>query len=311
MSFDRTALIEACRRYGRVARIVVAKTKGSTPREVGASMMIWTTGQSGTIGGGALEHTLTLSARRLLETGTDALTCHALGPDMGQCCGGAVEILTEFYDLEGAQSLATDLVARGKGSEPLVVKRLRNQMRNSSLRPEPVYRDGWMIEPICKPTRDIWIWGAGHVGRALVAVLHPLPDIKITWVDTHQDRFPEDVPKGVSQLGAVQPAGLVSYAPNAADHLIVTYSHALDLELCHQLLNSGFSFAGLIGSATKWARFRKRLRDLGHGPDQIARITCPIGRPDLGKHPHEIAIGVAGQLLAGQTHIDTLRKTHA
>ena len=90
---------------------------------------------------------------------------------------------------------------------------------------------------------------------------------------------------------------LVPHAPQNAHHLILTYSHALDLALCNALLGRGFAFAGLIGSATKWARFKNRLSAMGHGPVAINRITCPIGDPALGKHPQMIAIGVAAALL--------------
>lgn len=311
MSFDRGNLIETCRAHGTVARVVVAKIKGSAPREVGAAMLVWRDGQSGTIGGGSLEHALTTTARQKLDGGVDAVTRHALGPDMGQCCGGAVEILTEVYTLERAQSLADDLIARGSGPEPLAVTRMRARMRNSGQRPAPFYWNGWMVEPVSLPTRNIWIWGAGHVGRAMVAVLHPLPDLQITWVDTHFDRFPTDLPAGIEQLCASQPAELAAYPPLDGEHLILTYSHALDLEICHRLLAHEFAFAGLIGSKTKWARFTTRLRALGHTAEQIARITCPIGRPELGKHPHVIALGVASALLEARTETDMARKAHA
>ncbi|WP_187431807.1 hypothetical protein ROLI_033780 [Roseobacter fucihabitans] len=311
MSFDRDALIDACRRHGKLARIVVASVKGSAPREVGASMLVWSNGQSGTIGGGALEHALTMTARNMLEKGADQTTRHALGPDMGQCCGGAVEILTEIYDLERALALASDLIARGAGPEPLAVARLRTQWRNSGQRPAAQHLEGWMIEPVSHPTQMVWIWGAGHVGRALVDVLHPLPDVRITWVDTGPERFPERIPEQVTQLCATHPADVMRYAPTDAQHLIVTYSHALDLELCHRVLDHGFTTAGLIGSATKWTRFRKRLAALGHRPDHIAQITCPIGRPDLGKHPHVIALSVATELVANCQRPSVARKSHA
>ena len=82
-----------------------------------------------------------------------------------------------------------------------------------------------------------------------------------------------------------------------AEHLVLTYSHALDLELCHRILGHGFARLGLIGSATKAARFRARLHDLGHLPVEIQRIACPIGDTSLGKHPQAIALGVATELL--------------
>ena len=93
--------------------------------------------------------------------------------------------------------------------------------------------------------------------------------------------------------GQDYPAALVAEAPVGAEHYILTFSHALDLELCHRLLAHGFAACGLIGSATKRARFRTRLAALGHGAGEIARIECPIGDPSLGKHPQAIAVGVA------------------
>jgi xanthine dehydrogenase accessory factor len=131
------------------------------------------------------------------------------------------------------------------------------------------------------------------VGRAVVGVLAPLPDLAITWVDTAAERFPDAIPDGVRSLVAPAPGAQVTSAPRDAEHLILTYSHALDLDLCHRLLTHGFGACGLIGSATKWARFRTRLASLGHGTEAIARIDCPIGAPALGKHPQAIAIGVA------------------
>ncbi|SIT91377.1 molybdenum cofactor sulfurylase [Yoonia rosea] len=147
------------------------------------------------------------------------------------------------------------------------------------------------------PARPLWIYGAGHVGRALVNVMAPLPDFTITWVDTGAERFPET---DVTTLVAKDPALIVKHAPLDADHLILTYSHEIDLALCHALLNHGFHSAGLIGSATKWARFRSRLAALGHAPAQVSRIACPIGDPALGKHPAAIALGVATAMISPQ-----------
>ncbi len=145
----------------------------------------------------------------------------------------------------------------------------------------------------------LWIYGAGHVGRALVDVLAPLPDFAITWVDTGQDRFPSQVRDGVAPLVAADPARVVAHAPDDAEHLVLTYSHDFDLAICHAILSRPFRFAGLIGSATKWARFRRRLHALGHDDAQISRIACPIGDPSLGKHPQAIALGVATAMIAG------------
>jgi len=142
------------------------------------------------------------------------------------------------------------------------------------------------------------IWGAGHVGRAIAEVVAPMRDREITLIDTTAERLPDSMPPGVNPLAALDMPRAVPHMPASADHLIVTYSHDIDLALCDALLRHEIGSIGLIGSATKWARFRKRLTAMGHSPAQIARIMCPIGDPSLGKHPQSIAIGVAAQLLA-------------
>lgn len=307
MGFDLNAVRAAVAEHGSVARVVIASIRGSSPREVGAAMLVWKTGQSGTIGGGALEYQAANLARAASEA---RLTQHALGPELGQCCGGAITLLTEIYDADALARLADDVIARPADpatSMPLSVRRLLSTARNQGARPEPQFIDGWMVEPVHRPDRPVWIWGAGHVGRAIVEVLAPLPDTQITWVDTATNRFPADIPDSVDMLPAEHPPVLVRHAPANAEHLILTYSHALDLDICHNLLNHSFNFAGLIGSATKWARFRSRLRQLGHGDDQISRITCPIGDPALGKHPQTIAIGVASAMLRAAVE-DVARK---
>lgn len=143
--------------------------------------------------------------------------------------------------------------------------------------------------------QPLWIWGAGHVGRAIAEVFAPLPQWDVTLVDDAADRMPEIA--GVTPVVAAEMPRLVPHAPHGTDHLVLTYSHEIDLALCHALLGHPFGSVGLIGSATKWARFRGRLRDLGHKEEAIARIACPIGDPSLGKHPQAIAVGVAAALL--------------
>ena len=229
--------------------VTVAATRGSTPREPGARMEVHADSITGTIGGGALEWDAIREARAMLATGeTRARRTIPLGPDLGQCCGGAVTL--EFV--------------AGRVSDP----------------------EG----------APIWIWGAGHVGRALAAVLAPL-DLSVTLIDTHPARLPDPLPPRVTPLVAADMPRAVVHAPQTAQHFIMTYSHDIDLELCDALLGHGFAGCGLIGSATKWARFRKRLGQMGHPPAQILSITCPIGDPTLGKHPQAIAISVAARQL--------------
>ena len=304
MSFDADTLAQAIARGGRVARVVVAAADGSTPREAGAAMLVWPGGQSGTIGGGTLEHEAATRAREALDMRRDRLDRIALGPALGQCCGGGVTLLTEVWDAARLGDATGEVIARplpGPAADmPLAVARLVNAARAKGTAPAPGIVAGWMVEPRLRPARTLWLYGAGHVGRAVIDVLAPLPDLAITWVDTGADRFPDNVPANVTPLVAVNPADAVRHAPPDADHLIMTYSHALDLELCHRLLLHGFASAGLIGSKTKWARFRTRLRQLGHADARIAGIACPIGDPSLGKHPQAIAVGVAAALLSTQ-----------
>ncbi|OUS38903.1 xanthine dehydrogenase accessory protein XdhC [Rhodobacterales bacterium 56_14_T64] len=312
MGFDLEGLRAAVAAHGQVTRVVIAAIRGSSPREVGAAMLVWQDGQSGTIGGGTLEYEAANTARSQAQD--SVLSKHALGPDLGQCCGGVVTVLSEIYDAARLAALDEEMIARvvkagASSAMPIAVKRLLATARGQGVRPEPQLIEGWMVEPVHRPEVPLWIWGAGHVGRALVDVLSPLPEFAITWVDTAPERFPSDIPLGVVPVPAADPALLVSHTPVNAQHLILTYSHALDLALCHSLLGHGFAFAGLIGSATKWARFRSRLAGLGHSPEQISRITCPIGDPALGKHPQMIAVGVAAQLLR-RDMTEALKKDH-
>ncbi len=294
--FDRDALQAAIDAHGPVARVVIAAHDGSSPREVGAAMIVWAAGQSGTIGGGALEWEALAAARDMLGGATQSsVRRQALGPQLGQCCGGAVTLLTEVYRSvpEGP------LVARAVDGRamPLAVKHMLARSRGEGVMPVPVFVQGWMVEPVARPVREVWVWGAGHVGRAVVGILGPLPGVSLVWCDVDQGRFPDAVPEGVRVIAQADLAAAAAAAPAYAEHLVMTYSHALDLDLCHRLLGHGFERLGLIGSATKWARFRSRLAALGHGAVAIGRIECPIGDPALGKHPQAIAVGVAAAFL--------------
>lgn len=234
--------------------ITVTQVQGSGPRERGASMRVTAAGQDGTIGGGALEWEATKIARAMLLEGRACDTRKlALGPDMGQCCGGVVTLSFE--------------------------------------------RNGLAARPQKAP---LWIWGAGHVGRAIAQVMAPFEDREIMLVDVMAQKMPDParLAPGISPLVASDPLRLMSLVPRAAHHLILTYAHDLDLRLCDALLHHGFTSAGLIGSRTKWARFRKRLIGFGHSAKRVNEITCPIGDPSLGKHPQAIALSVAMMLLA-------------
>jgi xanthine dehydrogenase accessory factor len=293
--FDLGALAAAVATQGPVARVVIAAHDGSSPREVGAAMLVFAGGQSGTIGGGALEYEAAAKARGMLPGADLRVERVALGPSLGQCCGGAVTLWYEVFS--AVPEPVAGVVARGPGEMPLAVKRVLAAARGQGVRPVAGLVSGWLVEPVAEAERQVWVWGAGHVGRALVSVLAPLPGIAVTWVDVGPERFPDGVPEGVTVVPASDPALVADHAPLGAEHLVLTFSHALDLELCHRLLNRGFKGLGLIGSATKWGRFRSRLKALGHEAQAVGRISCPIGDPSLGKHPQAIAVGVVAELL--------------
>ncbi len=300
MSLDAEALARALADHGPLIRVVVAEALGSVPREVGAAMLVWPEGQAGTIGGGALEYEAAATARTMLAAGEEKrLSRHALGPDLGQCCGGAVRLFFEHWAaLPALPEIAfARPTAAEAGEMPLALHRLIAAARSAGQAPAPRLLDGWFIEPISAPKVPVWIWGAGHVGRALVATLAPLPDLTLTWLDTAPERFPDEIPDGVTMLPAPDLPAAMRLAPPGAHHIVLTYSHALDLALCDAGLRHGFAGFGLIGSATKWARFCSRLRQMGHERAGIGRIACPIGEKSLGKHPQAIAVGVAHTLL--------------
>jgi xanthine dehydrogenase accessory factor len=241
--------------HGTAVLVSVRSTQGSTPREVGAWMVVTPQGFHGSIGGGTLEWHAMAEAQALL--GKPAITktiTKILGPDLGQCCGGRMTLLVESFD---------------KNSLELVADRAQD-----------------FVEDL----RHLHLWGAGHVGRALVLALAPLP-FKISWWDARPSAFPAMVPQNVTCR---------SGAPVDMEHegfvLVMSHSHALDFEIVgYALRNPAFEFVGLIGSETKRARFLKRLREAGV---DAARLTCPIGVSDLrSKHPAAIAAGIVVQLL--------------
>lgn len=304
MSFDLASLTRAVAGHGAVVRVAVAQAQGSAPRGAGTAMLVWADGQSGTIGGGTLEFDAAAQARTMIAEGRDRMALRLpLGPALGQCCGGAVVLVLERFTAQSLPAPENGVFVRrieGEAEAPLDVRRLQSVARGQGLAPPVTWARGWLVEPVTAEATPLWIWGAGHVGRALVSVIAPLPDFAITWVDEAPNRFPDNIPEGVRALPAPDMGAAVAMATKDAHHLVLTYSHAIDLDLCHRLLGHGFASAGLIGSATKWARFRSRLAALGHESAQISRICCPIGRPELGKHPQAIAVGVATSLISGQ-----------
>jgi xanthine dehydrogenase accessory factor len=153
-------------------------------------------------------------------------------------------------------------------------------------------------ERVNPPAQALWLFGAGHVGRALVPALHPL-GFAITWIDGRAGQFPEPALHGVKQLALAMPELAVDDAPASAIFLVMTHSHPLDEAVCEAVLRrDDFAYLGLIGSETKRARFAKRLGQAGISAKKLEQLTCPIGLPGIdSKEPAAIAASVAADLL--------------
>lgn len=308
--------------------VTVAAVQGSVPREPGAKMLVFPASQRGTVGGGHLEMRALQIARAMLQDGACAgagkgarLERFALGPSLGQCCGGALHLVFEPVGgqlravlarlqqrrrqdswrcsaIAGACS-ACLCDAEGQSIAGAVDPSRPPFMRNFVTR---IVQDGsgrrWLVDPCLAPRNHLMLFGAGHVGTALIKALADI-DCHVTWVDQREDQFPATVPSNVTMIVADAPAMLVLQAPPGTSFLVMTHSHAVDLTLCEAILRrSDCAWFGLIGSGTKRSQFEHRLQERGLAPQQIAAMACPIGLPGiLGKAPAVIAASVCCQLL--------------
>jgi xanthine dehydrogenase accessory factor len=293
----------------RAALISVIKVDGSAPREAGARMVVQQgAGFFGTIGGGRLEYETLAVAEAALSSEKPSASLHVwpLGPNLGQCCGGSVTTLIETFDV-GDLVHVSELAAAEAAGPFAVISRVKEEGRvaRKILRggAEGVDRDEGsvkhrFIERFGEVRETLLLFGAGHVGRAVVLALSQLP-FSVRWIDSRVDQFPDYVPANVVTVRADEPEREIDAAPFAAFVLIMTHSHPLDYSIAASALRrDDFGFVGLIGSATKRARFANQARQLGLSEDQIARLVCPIGLPDIkDKEPSIIAAGVAAQLL--------------
>ncbi|WP_336778337.1 xanthine dehydrogenase accessory protein XdhC [Pantoea sp. USHLN256] len=155
-----------------------------------------------------------------------------------------------------------------------------------------------LFEPLMQHQPEIHLFGAGHVGQALVNLLATLP-CHITWIDSRAAQF-RAVPAGVTVRQVDDPIDCVREAAPDSYFVVMTHDHPLDLALSEAILRRGdFRYAGVIGSATKAQRFRYRLEGKGIASESVARLRCPIGLADVkGKLPAEIAVAVAGEIIS-------------
>jgi len=270
---------EAWAQAGRAAIVIeVVQVQGSIPREAGTRMLVSAGAVAGTVGGGHLEWQAIAMAQQALQDMAAAAAPQAaltpwvhrfpLGPALGQCCGGVVD-----------------------------------------LRFAPLNAEALHAWPTARPRFHLELYGAGHVGQAIVRLLATL-DCTVRWIDArdHEAGWPgqptaewlAQLPAHITHLSSPHPADEVADAPPGACHLVLTHRHDLDFDIIEAVLRRGDGhFNGLIGSQTKRARFLHRLADRGLSPAQLDRLTCPIGLGGItGKAPEVMAVAIVAQLLA-------------
>jgi xanthine dehydrogenase accessory factor len=260
---NQQLMATACRwqAQGRAAVVVeVAQARGSVPRGDGTRMLVAVDEVVGTIGGGHLELQAIADARQLLTGQATAREQHvALGPSLGQCCGGALDL--RFSALADSAPAS------------------------------------WPLPP---PRFHLQLYGAGHVGRAIVYLLAGI-HCQVQWIDEREQEFPDaPSPAHIQRLCVDAVHTEVASAPPGAFYLVLTHSHDTDMRIAQAVLQrADFGFFGLIGSNTKRARFEHRLQARGIAPAVLQRMVCPIGITGIsGKEPEVIAVAVVAQLLA-------------
>ncbi|PTQ69918.1 xanthine dehydrogenase accessory protein XdhC [Pseudomonas sp. GV071] len=156
-----------------------------------------------------------------------------------------------------------------------------------------------LFEPMGQPQAHIAVFGAGHVGRALVPLLASLP-CKVRWIDSRENEFPKQIPHGATKVVNEEVVDEVENMPPGSYYIVMTHNHQLDLELTAAILKrNDFAYYGLIGSQTKRVKFEHRLRDRGFSAEVMQKMRCPMGIAEVkGKLPVEIAISIAGEVIA-------------
>lgn len=309
--------------------VTVAGIRGSAPREIGAKMIVTATETIGTIGGGQLEYQSTRVAVGMLQDSDMSLRSFPLGSSMGQCCGGVVEILFEpvAEDMPGwlkhlgglyrqrapaviatriSQSSPAKLVitedevygaseSGGASPDDSLVDRARRLLSDQ---PRETVRDVQeLYEPVVTSDLNIAVFGAGHVGSAVISALSDL-DCNIRWIDSRRKMF-RQVKNNVRAIEAAEPSLEVAAMPADSYYLVMTHSHAMDFDICDRILRrKDARYCGLIGSLSKRRRFEKRYRQQGMPQALIDQLVCPIGVDGIsGKKPAEIAVSAAAEIL--------------
>lgn len=311
------AVIRLLAQESAVVRVLIAAHRGSVPRESGTLMLVTRDHSYGTIGGGHLEwHALQRARELLMNTVRTAEVQRViLGRELAQCCGGDVHLWLERFTQQDLHWLWQLSRAMEQKTIPALLSRLEgDRLQRHWLQPgsadyqaySPLpanvrlqqHEDAFMLlEALPRARPALWLYGAGHVGQALVRILSPLP-LDIIWIDSRADMLPTTLPDNVQPLIHAMPSAVALDAPATAHHRVLTHDHSLDYAICHAvLLRNRFATLGVIGSRSKAARFRHQLRRDGIAAEQMAKLVSPLGMRIASKEPTAIAISIAAQWL--------------
>ena len=302
---------ETIERHGSAGLVSIIGAAGSVPRETGARIVLRPDGGFfGTIGGGRLEYEAITAARAALSAGRSEAEFRdwPLGPNLGQCCGGMVTTLIETFGTDDLPTVRHFEAAETSGTFIAESRLAENGRIARMLAP---YAAGdqteaatagvnrrLFLERFGEATTPVLLFGAGHVGRAVVLALAPLP-FAVRWIDGREDQFPQHIPQNVVTVCTKDAGRELDQAPRDAVVVVMTHSHPLDFDITAAALRRRmFDFVGLIGSETKRARFANFARQVGVEKSDLDRLVCPIGIADIqGKEPAVIAAAFAAQLL--------------
>jgi xanthine dehydrogenase accessory factor len=303
---------ETLERHGVAGMLSVVGAAGSVPRETGARIVLQPDGGFyGSIGGGRLEFEAIAAARAALKAGRGKAQFRdwPLGPNLGQCCGGMVKTLTETFDrndlaavrrLEEAEKTGAFVTTSRVDDDGRIARKLAPPGaagKYEEAKPGRFAKTPFE-EHFGEATTPVLLFGAGHVGRAVVLALAPLP-FTVRWIDSRPDQFPQYLPQNVVTICTDAVDRELAEAPRDAFVIVMTHSHPLDFDITVAALRQRtFDFVGLIGSETKRARFASFARQMGVAESDIDRLVCPIGITEIkGKEPAVIAAALAAQLL--------------
>jgi xanthine dehydrogenase accessory factor len=317
---------ETIDRHGIAGLVSVIDSAGSVPRESGARIVVQPGGGFfGTIGGGRLEYEAIAAARAALLSGRGEAKFRdwPLGPNLGQCCGGMVRTLTETFDgndvatvrrfaaaeKSGAFATRSRLGADGRIARVLAPYTPAGEHVEAAA---AAFDKTCFIETFGEATTPVLLFGAGHVGRAVVLALAPLP-FTVRWIDSRPEQFPQYVPQNVITVCTDDVDREFAEAPRDAMVIVMTHSHPLDFDITAKALQRDtFELVGLIGSETKRARFVHWARQAGVTGSQLDRLVCPIGIPQIkGKEPAVIAAALAAQLIVAREQAPVLHESPA